>query len=71
MSTKILGDNITPKCEYCGFGTPAPDGEHILCEKAGLPSPDFSCKKFKYDPLKRTPLKPREMGEFTADDFKL
>ncbi len=71
MKKKILGENVAPKCEYCKNGVPAADGEHILCEKMGILDFNFVCKKYVYDPLKRTPRRPTEAMEFTEDDFKL
>ncbi len=71
MKKKIIGENVAPKCEYCKHGTPAADGKHILCEKTGILDLDFACKKYVYDPLKRTPKRPTEAMEFSAEDFEL
>ena len=71
MARKIL-EAKEPRCEYCMQGRLSADGESVLCPKKGVMDKDFSCKKFKYDPLKRVPEKkaPR-LPEFTADDFSL
>ena len=58
MSKKIIG-SVEPKCIYCAHGKPTPDGENILCVYCGVPDKNNSCKKFKYDPLKREPKSPR------------
>ena len=71
MKKKLLGENITPKCQYCLFGVPAPDGNAVLCTKTGVSDKDASCKKYRYDPLKRVPRAAPEMLSFTADDFSL
>lgn len=71
MSKKILGKGIEPKCAYCEHGKPTPDGANVLCYFCGVPDKDHSCKKFKYDPLKREPLRPAEPGVFSAEDFSL
>ncbi len=67
----LFGDNITPKCEYCALGNIASDGEMILCSKKGVVTPDFSCKKFEYTPIKRIPKRKRTLETYSAEDFKL
>ena len=71
MKKKLLGKDIAPKCRYCRFGVCAPDGVTVLCAKKGVSDRDGSCKKFRYDPLKREPRPAPEMPSFTADDFSL
>ena len=71
MKRKIIG-NVEPKCEYCKNGTPSSDGKKVLCAKVGLLEPDFSCKKFSYDPLKRVPKKSNPpLLQFSPEDFEL
>ncbi len=70
MSKKVLG-NIEPKCAYCAHGKTAPNGKDILCVRSGVTDKDGSCKKFKYDPLKREPRKPAPLAEYGKDDFIL
>lgn len=70
MRQKVFG-NVEPKCEYCAVGTITPTGKNVLCPKKGVLAPDFSCKKFKYDPLKRVPKKMPELPKFDAEDFAL
>ena len=38
MKDKMLGGNISPKCEYCEFSTPTNDGDTVLCPKKGVVS---------------------------------
>ena len=72
MSKKLLGENVEPRCSYCVFGTATDQGDVILCPKKGVLAPDDSCKKFAYDPLKRTPLRPKAAPEgFAKEDFYL
>lgn len=69
---KIFNSNsITASCSYCFHGKLSPDGESVLCLKLGIVDKNFSCKKFKYDPLKRQPKRPRELEHFEAQDFSL
>ena len=73
MSKKII-EAKEPRCEYCLRGKLSADGETVLCTKKGVMNKDFSCKKFRYDPLKRVP-DTRKPGmadfNFTPDDFAL
>mgnify|MGYP003296950343 CR=1 FL=1 len=71
MKKKVIGDHIEPKCEYCVHGELSADSIHILCIKKGILEPDYSCKKFIYDALKRTPRRPTEVQQFSAEDFEL
>lgn len=51
----------TEKCEricaYCEKAVPVFDKDSVLCEKNGIVSKAYSCKRFSYDPLKRVPPK--------------
>lgn len=67
----IIKKDITAECSVCRFGRALPDGSGILCEKCGVRRPDSSCKKFKYDPLKRVPRRMPAMMEFSKEDFEL
>ena len=69
---KLFGKkDISASCSYCVHGRIAPNKESILCKKSGLVDVDYSCKKFKYDPLKRVPPRRKSMGSFTKEDFEL
>lgn len=69
---KLYNKKVAPMCSYCVFGRPAPNGDSVLCEKRGIMTKDSSCRKFKYDPLKRIPKKEPEMQQsFSQEDFKL
>ena len=66
---KLFGNTITPSCDYCQYVTVGNDGKKIC--RTGIMSPEGSCKKYVYDPLKREPKPTPELPKFTADDFKL
>ncbi len=53
----LFDKKIEPSCAYCLKGVPLNDSE-VACSRKGIVSPGGSCKKFKYDPLKRLPPKP-------------
>lgn len=71
MKQKLFNNDIIPKCEYCLHGKLAPGGEEILCIKMGIMSLSSSCKKYKYDPLKRQPKKMPQLPQFEKKDFEL
>ena len=48
-----------------------PSGKDALCERRGIVSPDFHCRHYEYDPLKRIPKAPPQLQEFSAEDFSL
>ena len=59
-------------CSYCTYGT-AIGGEQVLCTKRGVVSVDHKCRKFRYDPCKRTPLKAKalDFSKYNQEDFSL
>lgn len=68
---KLFGNAIEPSCETCALGMVSSDGETVLCRHAGAPSKHHHCKRFRYDPLKRTPRRQPAPMTFTAADFSL
>lgn len=43
---KKNSQKLNPKCLFCKYGRPANSEGKILCEKCGIVSVDYSCKKF-------------------------
>lgn len=69
---KLFGKkDISASCSYCVHGRLAPNKESVLCKKSGLVDLDYSCRKFKYDPLKRQPVRPRPIIKYEEEDFSL
>lgn len=69
---KLFNKNdVTPLCSYCAHGKISPNMETVLCTKMGVVEINFSCKKFKYDPLKRQPRRPKAIDKFEQSDFSL
>lgn len=68
----LFEKDIEPRCAYCQRGT-AMDDERIVCVKKGIVPPDGACRRFRYDPLKRTPAKPPVVSfeKFRDEDFTL
>ena len=76
MSRSFFSKDIEPRCSYCTFGKLSDEGSVVLCCKiGGVMQPESSCRKFRYDPLKREPkAAPLHLngGEgFTKEDFSL
>ncbi|MEG0456944.1 MAG: hypothetical protein RR549_02310 [Oscillospiraceae bacterium] len=72
MKKSFFGNNITPACEYCCNGTKTADKKMVLCGKKGIVAPFYNCRKFNYDPLRRTPKRRRINTQiYNPEDFKL
>lgn len=63
---------ITRSCEYCVNGSKV-DEVQVLCAKKGLLSQTDGCRKFRYDPLKRIPLRRKavDFSKYEHEDFSL
>lgn len=59
-------------CSYCSFSTVLGDGT-VLCAKKGAMQEIKPCRRFRYDPLRRIPCKPKapDFTQYEADDFSL
>lgn len=69
---KLFSKSIEPRCTYCAHGTPLSDGDMLTCRKRGVVQGTDSCRRFQYDPLRRTPPKPAKLStRYAASDFSL
>ena len=68
----LFRKKIERSCAYCANGANLGDGQ-ILCAKKGLKTVDDQCRKFKYDPCKRIPAKPKavDFSKYDNEDFSL
>lgn len=68
----LFRKKIARSCSYCLYGTHLEDGI-ILCVKKGTKTVDDHCRKFKYDPCKRIPIKakPLDFSRYDDEDFSL
>ena len=68
----LFRKNMPRSCTYCRYGTKL-DENQILCTKRGVVDISFSCRKFKYDPCKRHPLKAKapDFESYNDEDFTL
>lgn len=69
---KLFNKDIEPCCIYCSRSRQVNEDE-VLCIKHGIVSANYKCRKYKYDPTKRTPPEPAVFStdSFCADDFKI
>lgn len=59
----MFSKDIIPMCIYCFHSTKVFDeGNSCLCPKRGVVSFDYSCRKYKYDPTKRIPPRPKKFS---------
>ena len=68
----LFRKKIERSCAYCVYGA-AIEEDLILCSKKGVVSPDGKCMKFRYDPIKRIPVKPKalDFSKYDPEDFTL
>lgn len=59
-------------CTYCARATQI-DEDRLLCIRRGVVMETDECRKFKYDPCKRIPIKPKAMDfrKYDDQDFSL
>ena len=62
MRKKLYGNTVQPSCEHCAHGRKSFDGVMPLYHH---------CRKFRYDPLKRIPLRQPRLGSYTEEDFRI
>lgn len=68
----LFRKKMTRSCSYCLYGAKL-DEDSILCSKRGMKGIDDQCRKFKYDPCKRVPLKVKaiDFTKYEKEDFSL
>lgn len=68
----LFKKDIDPMCAYCLHGVPLSEME-IACAKQGVQSALDSCKRFRYDPLKRIPPRPikADFSGLSPEDFMI
>lgn len=68
----LFRKKMEKSCAYCAYGVKL-DDEQVLCSKKGLRDLFSKCRKFKYDPTKRVPSRPKalDFGKYEEEDFTL
>lgn len=59
-------------CQLCRHSTELSDNQ-VLCAKRGVVSMYYHCRKFRYDPCKRIPPRPKalDFDKYSQEDFSL
>ncbi len=71
MKDKAFNKKLVHYCEYCVYGNSSVFSDEVLCEKRGITSKKDSCRKYKYDPLKREPTRAKLADNYSPEDFRL
>ena len=68
----LFRNKIPRSCSYCIHSTKL-NNDEVLCVRKGIVNIDRSCRKFKYDPCKRIPLKMKsaDFSRYDGDDYTL
>ncbi len=68
----LFRKKITRSCSYCQRAVQL-DENTVLCSKKGIRPLDGKCLRFRYDPCKRVPAKPKalDFSKYDSEDFSL
>lgn len=68
----LFRKKIEKRCEYCRYSARL-DEETVLCSRKGQRPAEGKCLRFRYDPLKRVPMKAKAMdfSKYDGEDFSL
>lgn len=68
----IFRKDIEPRCAYCRYASPA-EPETVICRKKGICLESDKCRKFRYNPLRRVPPRPKlaDFSRYDERDFSL
>lgn len=69
MASKVFNKKIPHYCEYCVHGTASEYSNEVICMKKGITDKKDSCRRYKYDPLKRTPVTAKISDNYKPEDF--
>ncbi len=72
MALKFFKGKNEPQCALCEYAEYSDSQDVAVCRKiGGIMQLHSKCKKYKYDPLKRTPKKAILKNDFSKEDFEL
>lgn len=68
----IFRKRIPRSCQYCVYSAKL-NKEQLLCSKQGVVTVEHQCRKFRYAPCKRIPIKQKtpDFQKYEAEDFTL
>ena len=68
----LFRKHIDPSCSYCRYALDADPGT-VICRRKGIMADTSSCRRFRYDPLRRKPPEPKlpDFNRYEDRDFSL
>lgn len=67
---KLFGNSVEPDCRYCIHNASA--NETVIdCPESAAGKPEAPCRRFSYDPLKRSPQNLPPLPQYDPEDFSL
>lgn len=68
----LFKKDIEPRCAYCKRCAVLNE-DQVFCSKKGVVPAAHSCRRFRYDPLKRVPPKPVQanFSHLREEDFSI
>jgi hypothetical protein len=68
----LFRKKIERNCAYCVYAGKLND-ESMICRKCGIVPATHRCRRFRYDPLKRIPARPKaqDNSKYQEADFTL
>ena len=68
----LFRKKIERNCSYCAFGAKI-DEDAVMCKKCGVVPTEHQCRRFRYDPLKRVPVSPKQQdfSKYENRDYSL
>ena len=61
-----MNENWEKICAFCENGHKIDGGAYYICQKKGVVAPDFSCRRFCFDPLK-IEMSPARLPSYPPD----
>lgn len=69
--SKLFNKEISPACKYCVYSSALAFSNDMICKHQGITDADNSCRRYKYDPLKREPKSVKIEKNYTKSDFEI
>lgn len=69
--SSFFNKKLPRSCKYCVYGKCSSFSDEVLCSKYGVTNAYDSCRKYKYDPLRRIPEKVKVADNYSLEDFEL
>ena len=71
MALDGFNKKLQKSCMWCVHVRKSEYSDDVFCKKHGVTTRADSCRRYKYDPLKRTPQKQVSGGDYKPEDFEL